>query len=190
MIRRTSFAARAGLLLFGLLAGLAAVEAALRAGGWGFRAWQELRNERSLRRKASCVILCLGESTTDAGGKDSYPDQLEKILNRRLPAVKFTVLNKALPGLTSHAILSELEGYLAEYKPDIVTAMMGINDVRLGNAGGPRGPAPSRWRLAKLWSHVRESFAARRLARAPGPRPFLLSLPRKPSPRGTSPRKS
>ena len=73
--------------------------------------------------------MCLGESTTFAGGlKTSYPARLEEILNHRNLGIKFSVINKGAPAKDSTFILNHVGSYLDIYKPDMVIVMMGIND--------------------------------------------------------------
>ncbi len=80
----------------------------------------------SLRQKDAYRIMCVGESTTGLGGAYSYPSQLERILNGRNFAIKFSVINAASSNTST--ILYELEENLNRYKPDMVITMMGIND--------------------------------------------------------------
>ena len=63
------------------LATVAYAELGLRLGGVVFLSLQEYRNVRSIMGKGEYRIMCIGESTTAFGGEDSYPAQLEKILN-------------------------------------------------------------------------------------------------------------
>ena len=72
--------------------------------------------------------MCLGESTTALGWGDSYPSQLERILNQHNPGIKFSVINKGVPGTNTTQIVANLEDHLNQYNPDLVITMMGIND--------------------------------------------------------------
>ena len=72
--------------------------------------------------------MCLGESTTALGGQDAYPHQLQEVLNERDTGIKFSVINKGTVAVSSFGILAQLEDNLDKYQPDMVTAMMGIND--------------------------------------------------------------
>jgi tetratricopeptide (TPR) repeat protein len=72
--------------------------------------------------------MCLGESTTGAGEQNSYPYQLEEVLNKRHSGVRFSVINKGVIGVNSVYILAHLEDDLNRYNPDMVITMMGIND--------------------------------------------------------------
>lgn len=87
------------------------------------------------------VVLCIGESTTDmgrAGGMKplwipslathSWPSQLQRILNSIQDEKTFRVINRGVPGTHTSSILRHLPEYLDKYKPDIVLAMVGIND--------------------------------------------------------------
>jgi tetratricopeptide (TPR) repeat protein len=111
-----------GLLLTGLF-----LEIALRLGGFVFYSLQEERNLQAVRQKGAYRILCLGESTT-AG---EYPPFLEQFLNQSNLGVRFGVIDKGRGCTNTRAILSEVEGYLDEYQPDMVVAMMGCNDVQV-----------------------------------------------------------
>ena len=73
--------------------------------------------------------MCLGESTTAVGGEDAYPYQLQEILNENNMGIRFSVINKGVPGAHTSAIIEQLESNLNKYKPDMVIAMMGINDM-------------------------------------------------------------
>jgi tetratricopeptide (TPR) repeat protein len=73
--------------------------------------------------------MCLGESITVGVGENSYPSQLEKVLNQRNIGIKFSVINKAVVLSDSSYIVAHLEENLNRYKPDMVTIMTGINDI-------------------------------------------------------------
>jgi len=127
-MRKTTLGQKIALLLFGLLLGLILLEIGLRTAGFVFTYLQERDNQRSLKDRNEYIILCLGESTTAIGGKNSYPRQLEKILNDRNLGTKISVINKGIVGTNTAAILSRLEEYLNSYQPDMVITMMGINE--------------------------------------------------------------
>ncbi|MFC2091515.1 tetratricopeptide repeat protein [Elusimicrobiota bacterium] len=104
------------------------IETGLRIGGPAYLYFQEFLNKRSLSQTENLRILCIGESTTAMGGKDSYPRQLENILNDRSSKIDFAVINKGVPAINTTYILSNIEKNLHKYDPHIVVAMMGIND--------------------------------------------------------------
>lgn len=115
------------LVVCGIVLCAVLMEAGLRLFGLMFVSWQERLNRDSVNKPGGYRIMCLGESTT-AGGKSSYPSQLEEILNSRNIGIKFSVINKGAVGINSASILSQLEDNLDKYKPDMVTAMIGDND--------------------------------------------------------------
>jgi len=116
------------LLVFSVLFGLILLESGLRIAGAVFISVQERRNIESVQKANAYRILCLGESTTAFGGEHSYPRQLEKILQRRLGHSNISVINKGLPGTTTTMIVDQLETNIDLYQPDMIIAMMGIND--------------------------------------------------------------
>ncbi len=124
----TTFKYKVALLFLGLLAGIILLELGLRTAGFIVFYLQERENRQALRQRSEYVILCLGESTTAIGGDDSYPKQLERILNERNPGGKVAVVNKGIVGSNTTAIIARLPEYLAEYHPNMVIAMMGINE--------------------------------------------------------------
>ncbi len=125
---KTTVLQKIGLFFFALILTLFFLEITLRLGGWAFLALQENSNRKSVNSDGEFRILCLGESTTALGGENSYPRQLEKILNSRQNLRKFKVINKGVPATTTDQILAKVPSYLDEYRPDMVVSMMGIND--------------------------------------------------------------
>jgi tetratricopeptide (TPR) repeat protein len=121
---KIAFRTKITLIIGGLFVFLVLLEAGLRLGGFMARSAQEYKNRQSLQQKGTCRIMCLGESTT-AG---QYPPHLEKILNQRRTGMQFSVIDKGIGGITTAVILTKLESNLDQYHPDMVVAMMGIND--------------------------------------------------------------
>lgn len=115
------------LVLLGLFLFILLLEFSLRLGGWVLLSLQEYKNRAELKEKSAFRILCLGESTT-FGFADSYPSQLQEILNQRNLGIKFSVINKGLPATTTSAIRAQLPENLKQYQPDMVITMIGIND--------------------------------------------------------------
>jgi Tfp pilus assembly protein PilF len=113
------------LVLFGLFLFFVLLEAGLRLGGVILLSIQEHRNTQSIKQKGVYRIICLGESTTQG----QYPSFLEEVLNQRNMGVRFSVVDKGMIGKNTSNILSKVESYLAEYHPDMVVTMMGINDL-------------------------------------------------------------
>lgn len=129
---KTSFRQKLALLLLGVFLCFAFLEIALRLGGFVLVSLQERRNIASLKRQAEIRILCLGESTTtgtySASGANSYPSQLEAMLNSRNLGMKFSVINRGVVGTDTTRILGQLDEDYNKYKPQIVITMMGAND--------------------------------------------------------------
>ncbi|MDD4894599.1 MAG: tetratricopeptide repeat protein [Candidatus Omnitrophica bacterium] len=122
--RKTSLPQRVILILFSLFLTAAILEIGLRLGGFIITSLQEHRNLQSMKQKGVCRIMCLGESTTQG----EYPPYLEKTLNQRNIGIKFSVIDEGLAGANTKTIVSDLEANLDKYRPDIIVAMMGIND--------------------------------------------------------------
>ena len=110
--------------LLGIFSLFVLLEAGLRLGGFVLFSIQEHANLQAIRQKGAYRILCLGESTTQG----EFPKPLEQILNQRKIGVRFSVIDKGRSATNTMAILGEVDSYLAEYHPDMVVAMMGIND--------------------------------------------------------------
>jgi hypothetical protein len=126
---------------------LLVVEGGLRISAWGFYFLQERENRGSIFvfsdsinqfekinkdvvSEKKLVILCIGESTTGLGGGNSWPSQLQRILNNIQDERSFHVINKGLPGQDTSFIVKFLPEYLEKYNPHLVLAMVGINDNR------------------------------------------------------------
>lgn len=121
---KTSFWLRVVLIFFGLCLTLIIIETGLRIGGFIILSLQEYRNIHLVVQKGSYRILCLGESTTQG----TYPPFLEEILNQRKIGIRFSVIDKGKAATNTTIILKQLELYLDKYHPNMVVAMMGVND--------------------------------------------------------------
>jgi len=128
MSQRLAFKQKILLFSVGIFAALIALELVLRLGGLVFATLQERQNQ-SGSSSGEFRILCIGESTTALGGENSYPYQLEEMLKKARPDLKVKVINKGLVSKTSADILAALPGYLNRYQPNLVVAMIGINDL-------------------------------------------------------------
>ena len=120
----TSIFQKAIVVLSGLILSLVLFEAGLRLGGFILTSMQAYENFRSVKQKGTYRILCLGESTT----RGQYPQLLEQVLNQRHIGVRFSVIDEGKSGINTFFISGRVESYLAEYHPNMVVAMMGIND--------------------------------------------------------------
>jgi len=124
---RVSVWQRVWLIILGVFISFIILEVGLRTAGFLLLSLQEYKNRLSLKQRSAYRILCLGESTTQG----QYPVFLEKILNQRNIGIKFSVIDKGFSSTTTNIILSQLEANLSAYKPDMVVAMMGVNDIGL-----------------------------------------------------------
>ena len=121
----TSLKQKISLIVFGLFLCFFFLEIGLRICGFMFLSLQEHRNHSSLKQKDTYRILCLGESTT-AG---TWPNYLEDYLNQASASLRFSVIDKGIPGVSSGTLVSMLEDNLDKYNPQMVITMMGINDM-------------------------------------------------------------
>ena len=115
------------LIIFGIFLCALILEIGLRMAGAMVLFLQERHNYLSFNPN-EYRILCLGESTTALGGEDSYPSQLEAMLNAKGGIPHYTLINKGIISTTSNYILSRIDQNLDMYKPRMVIVMMGIND--------------------------------------------------------------
>ncbi len=113
------------LVIFGILLTFILLEVALRLSGFIILSLQEHRNIVSIRQRGEYRIMCLGESTT----QNQYPRFLEEVLNNCNLGIKFSVIDKGVGGINTATVVSGLEFNLDKYHPDIVVAMIGINDL-------------------------------------------------------------
>jgi len=117
------------------LIGIIFLEFILRFSGFVYIEIQDYKNKNPKEdineADGAYRILCLGDSTTADlfNGQGSWPEELEKILNNRSPEIRFKVFNEGVPAINSIYISNNLEGNLRKYAPDMVIAMMGVNDV-------------------------------------------------------------
>jgi len=121
------------------LLSLVLIEGGLRLVGLEMRTVQRARNAAALRSEDAIRVLCTGESTTALGGDQSYPAQLQQVLQERRPDREFRVINTGVGGADTALLLSLMPRNLETYRPHVVVAMMGFNDnVGLGSSGFPR----------------------------------------------------
>ncbi len=150
----------------GMLFAFLLLEASLRVTGFALRGWQAQGNLAAMRQKGAYRIMCIGESTT----RWQYPQALERILNARDVGIKFSVIDRGVAGATTSVLLSGLESDLDRYQPDMVVAMMGIND-----QGGYYADIPESEGI--LFQHLRVYRLARLLWRDAGRRRAERGVP-------------
>lgn len=124
---KISFKKKIKLIILSIIFTIIFIEMILRLSGCIVLWFREYRNKIG-SGKDTYLIMCLGESTTACGGKHSYPFQLEDILNTNSKEKKFKVINKGIDGIESPDILAKCKENIKMYQPDMVIAMMGIND--------------------------------------------------------------
>ena len=112
------------LVAWGFFLTVIGLEAALRLGGFIILSRQAHRNALVMQQKGAYRIMCIGESTTQL----QYPALLELALNKRNPGMRFSVIDRGFGGTNTSLLLHRLELDLDTYHPDMVVAMMGIND--------------------------------------------------------------
>lgn len=176
--------ARLVLVLVGLGMGLAVLEIGMRLAGEALVQARRQRARAARHARHEVRILCLGESTTDGTEPHGrYPRMLEEILNAQGLEGRVAVVNRGRPGAVSDDILFHLDRDLEQFAPDVVVAMMGINDAGRTHAyGSVIAPGADRWygsfRVYKLYRLLRDAVA-RGFAPPPGENPLLLagSLP-------------
>lgn len=81
--------------------------------------------------KDRITILSIGDSVTFGIGADrgfSYPAQLEKLLNESESNITYSVINRGWPAQNSAQLLMRLESWLKEFRPDIVTILIGAQN--------------------------------------------------------------
>jgi len=120
----TNLSQKICLMFFGVFCFIIILETGLRLGGWVLISLQEHKNRIAMKQKGAYRILCLGESTTDR----QYPFFLEETLNQNSIGIIFSVIDKGMDGAVTFNIVSRLEFFLEQYRPDMVITMMGIND--------------------------------------------------------------
>lgn len=94
--------------------------------------------------KKNDVVLLTGDSVTDCGrsrdcdheGRDNvngmgsgYPAMVKAYLNAMHPELELTVINKGISGNRTCDILDRMKVDHLDLKPDVVTLLIGINDV-------------------------------------------------------------
>ena len=149
-------------VLFGLCAALVLAEFGMRAAGWISYSLSGRGDESGV---ADFTILCHGDSNVFGlweAPEESYPGQLERILNERSSGTRFKVVNLGVPGMGSGHLLSVLENELERIEPDLVLVTVGANDAwHWKPAPGIDYIEPPYWedfRLVKAW----RAFQSRR----------------------------
>ncbi len=78
------------------------------------------------------TILCVGDSHTYGAplpDEESYPSQLQVLLDERYPEWEFNVVNLGFPGVNSAFVASRLESQLQQIRPHLVMVSGGSNNI-------------------------------------------------------------
>ena len=103
--------ARVGLVLFGLLATVVALEVGLQAAAFFVRSTTE-RPEAAAWSAGSVRVLCLGDSNTfglHLEREQAYPPRLQELWNASSAPPELDVVNFGYPGTSSSRLLSNLD---------------------------------------------------------------------------------
>ncbi len=129
------------LLVFfvGLFAVILLFEVGLRIEGMVYTKIISLKHNRvNIQKGDNYVIFCLGDSFTfglGAAYEDSYPRQLEGMLNsRRLNNKRFIVINGGVVGENSSQALKRLGKELKKHNPDLLIVLVGVKKESLGDS--------------------------------------------------------
>ncbi len=149
---KTAFRHKTFLFLFSIAVTLLTIEAGLRAAGAFYITIRDHDNKLRLNKLNSYRILCIGESTTYLEDDNNYPLYLSEILNSSGLKKTFTVINQGLPGVSTDFIVSHIDSWIDQYKPDLVIVMMGINDdILIARDQRPENPAMTFLKSARLY---------------------------------------
>ena len=112
--------------------------------------------------KPGLRILCHGDSNVFGvfePAEESYPNQLNSMLDERTTNGPHTVVNLGIPGFGVRQLLSVIEKDLERYDPDVVLVTVGVNDAWRWkpNAGAEYVEAPF-WESFRLVKAVRLYF--------------------------------
>lgn len=92
-----------------------------------------LAKSRAAVASGRLTILAMGSSSIEGVGASQagrgFVPMLEAGLERRLPGVAVTVINKGIGGETAKETADRLDGEIAAARPDLVIWQLGTNDV-------------------------------------------------------------
>ncbi len=78
------------------------------------------------------TILCVGDSHTYGAplpDEESYPSQLQVLLDERYPEWEFNVVNLGFPGVNSAFVANRLESQIKQIRPHLVMVSAGSNNI-------------------------------------------------------------
>jgi lysophospholipase L1-like esterase len=125
---RLSWSARA---FAAVILGLVCAEVALQGIVWANRTLRTREVFSAPGAEGGRVWVCVGDSCTfgifeDAG--DSYPAQLERLLNERDDGDPVRVVNLGLPALNTRQVKYVLEEAVRDYDPEFALVLTGVNN--------------------------------------------------------------
>jgi lysophospholipase L1-like esterase len=145
--------ARVGLVLFGLLATVVALEVGLQAAAFFVRSTTD-RPEAVAWSAGSVRVLCLGDSNTfglHLEREQAYPPRLQELWNASSAPPELDVVNFGYPGTSSSRLLSNLDSILETFVPSVVVLMVGVNDYWTGPTDVTDRPVPLWKRYSRLY---------------------------------------
>jgi lysophospholipase L1-like esterase len=167
---------RLALLCGGLFLGVLTLEILLQTAAW----WNVLgrRDVPEHPLWGAAHVICVGDSNTYGlyvRREEAYPSILQKLWTDRSERASVAVINLGYPGNNSSAVRNRLEPALESLHPDVVTIMVGANDlwtVPEPIPGEPAGVSYYRlWHVSRvyrlvslLWRALQEGHAAERPA--------------------------
>lgn len=116
-------AVAAGSLIFFLVL----LESALRFSGYLYIK-SRLYPDRDNSNPQGMIVLCVGDSFTFGGelrNEETYPAQLQKILDERNPQMGARVINGGICEYNSSQVLRDLKKNIARHKPDLIVFLAG-----------------------------------------------------------------
>jgi|GEM_PF-1556046 len=142
-------------IVLGLVFCIVLLETGIRLTGIVFLSIQDYKNRRAVKQKGTYRILCLGDSMT----ANKFPKPLERVLNKEMPEIKFSVIDKGIPGADSSRIMSILNESIDRYNPDMIIVMMGNFEwgklLPYGDINVSRATPLKSYKLAQLlWSNI------------------------------------
>ncbi|MBU1912403.1 MAG: hypothetical protein KKB22_02555, partial [Candidatus Omnitrophica bacterium] len=113
----------------GSIAALLLLEISLRIAGGSFQRGLESKTESPARKEENLyTILCLGNSYTLGAGApegESYPDQLQRLLDKEAKGKKIRVKNGGVSGQNSAELLELLEYNIKKTNPNLIILQTG-----------------------------------------------------------------
>ena len=119
-------------------------------------------------------VLFQGDSITDAGRNRlarhslaGYPKKTAEILENRHPR-KYDFFNRGISGNRTKNLLMRYRRHFVKMRPDVVTVMIGINDVwRKYDRNDPTSPEQYEANLVKLFTGIKQDTGAKIIVLSP-----------------------